>query len=156
MPVTTLKEFLDANGVRYVTISHSKAYTANEVAASAHVPGKSMAKTVMVKVDGRMAMAVLPAAFRVSFDQLRDAIGAREVVLAEEAEFRELFPECEIGAMPPFGNLYGLPVYVAHTLGENEEIAFNAGSHTEVIRLAYADFDRLVKPRVLSFALQPA
>ena len=99
---------------------------------------------------------MLPAAFRVSFDQLRGAIGAREVVLAEEAEFRELFPECEIGAMPPFGNLYGLPVYVADTLGENEEIAFNAGSHTEVIRLAYADFDRLVKPRVLSFALQPA
>ncbi|MGH7509765.1 MAG: aminoacyl-tRNA deacylase [Gemmatimonadales bacterium] len=155
MPITKLKDFLDANGVRYVTISHSKAYTANEVAASAHVPGKSMAKTVMVKVDGRMAMAVLPAAFRVSFDQLRDAIGAREVVLAEEAEFRELFPDCEIGAMPPFGSLYGLPVYVADILGENEEIAFNAGSHTEVIRLAYADFNRLVNPQVLSFALQP-
>lgn len=155
MPLTKLKDFLDANGIRYVTISHSKAYTANEVAASAHVPGKSMAKTVMVKVDGRMAMAVLPAAFRVSFDQLRGAIGAREVVLADEAEFRELFPDCEIGAMPPFGNLYGLPVYVANILGENEEIAFNAGSHTEVIRLAYADFNRLVNPQVLSFALQP-
>jgi Ala-tRNA(Pro) deacylase len=154
MPITQLKEFLDANGVRYVTISHSKAYTATEVAASAHVPGKSMAKTVMVKVDGRMAMAVLPAAFRVSFEQLRSAIGAREVVLAEEAEFRELFPGCEIGAMPPFGNLYGLPVYVADVLVENEEIAFNAGSHTEVVRLAYADFERLVKPRLLSFALQ--
>jgi Ala-tRNA(Pro) deacylase len=132
MPIAKLKEFLDGNGVRYVTISHSKAYTANEVAASAHVPGKSMAKTVMVKVDGRMAMAVLPAAFRVSFEQLRS----------------------EIGAMPPFGNLYGLPVYVADVLVENEEIAFNAGSHTEVIRLAYADFERLVNPRVLSFALQ--
>jgi Ala-tRNA(Pro) deacylase len=155
MPITKLKDFLDANGIRYVTISHSKAYTANEVAASAHVPGKSMAKTVMVKVDGRMAMAVLPAAFRVSFDQLRGAIGAREVVLAEEAEFRELFPDCEIGAMPPFGNLYGLPVYVADILGDNEEIAFNAGSHTEVVRLAYADFKRLVNPQVLSFALQP-
>jgi Ala-tRNA(Pro) deacylase len=155
MPLTKLKDFLDANGVRYVTISHSRAFTTNEVAASAHVPGKSMAKTVMVKVDGRMAMAVLPAASRVSFDQLRGAIGAREVVLAEEAEFRELFPDCEIGAMPPFGNLYGLPVYVADILGENEEIAFNAGSHTEVIRLAYADFNRLVNPQVLSFALQP-
>jgi Ala-tRNA(Pro) deacylase len=154
MPIAKLKEFLDGNGVRYVTISHSKAYTANEVAASAHVPGKSMAKTVMVKVDGRMAMAVLPAAFRVSFEQLRSAIGAQDVVLAEEAEFRELFPGCEIGAMPPFGNLYGLPVYVADVLVENEEIAFNAGSHTEVIRLAYADFERLVNPRVLSFALQ--
>jgi Ala-tRNA(Pro) deacylase len=156
MPLTKLKDFLDANGVRYVTISHSRAFTTNEVAASAHVPGKSMAKTVMVKVDGRMAMAVLPAAFRVSFDQLRGAIGARDVVLAEEAEFRELFPDCEIGAMPPFGNLYGLPVYVADILGQNEEIAFNAGSHTEVIRLAYADFNRLVNPQVLSFALQPA
>lgn len=154
MPMTKLKEFLDANGVRYITISHSKAYTANEVAASAHVPGKSMAKIVMVKVDGRMAMAVLPAAFRVSLEQLRNSIGAREVVLAEEAEFGELFPGCEIGAMPPFGNLYGLPVYVADVLVENEEIAFNAGSHTEVIRLAYADFERLVNPRVLSFALQ--
>jgi Ala-tRNA(Pro) deacylase len=156
MPVESLKDFLDSHGVKYVTVTHSKAYTAHEVAASAHVPGKEMAKPVIVKVDGRMAMAVLPASQRVSFEQLRDAIGARDVTLAAEDEFRALFPDCEVGAMPPFGNLYGLDVYVADALAEDQEIAFNAGTHTEVVRLAYADFERLVKPQVMSFAAQKA
>jgi Ala-tRNA(Pro) deacylase len=153
MPVTKLKELLDANGVKYVVISHSRAYTAQEIAASAHIPGKELAKTVMVRLDGRMAMVVLPSTESVDFDLLRSTTGADEVRLAGEEEFKELFPDCELGAMPPFGNLYGMDVFVADHLTEDEEIAFNAGSHTELVRLAYADFQRLVEPRVLDISV---
>lgn len=152
MPVRRLKEFLDQNKVKYVTIGHSTAYTAQEIAASAHVKGKELAKTVMVKIDGKMAMVVVPASFKVDFDLLQDITGAHQVELAGESEFRSLFPECEVGAMPPFGNLYGMDVYAAEVLAEDEEIAFNAGSHTELIRLAYSDFERLAKPRVVHLA----
>ena len=154
MPVKRLKEFLDSHNVRYVTISHSPAYTAQAIAASAHVSGKELAKTVMIKVDGKMAMAVLPASFQVDFDLLKDALRARSVELASEEEFKGLFPECEVGAMPPFGNLYDMDVVAAAKLAEDEEIAFNAGSHTELIKMAYKDFERLVEPRVVSFAAQ--
>jgi Ala-tRNA(Pro) deacylase len=149
MPVAKLKEFLDSHHVKYVTIHHSPAFTAQEIAASAHVPGKELAKTVMVKADGKMAMAVLPASFRVDLEQLRQSIGASVVELAGEREFKDLFPACEVGAMPPFGNLYGMEVFVAEILTEDEEIAFNAGSHTELLRLKYADFAGLVHPRVV-------
>ena len=152
MPVRKLKEFLDQNGVRWVSIIHSPAYTAQEVAASAHVRGRDLAKTVMVKVDGKPVMVVLPASQRVDFQVLREVTGGQNVVLASEAEFRELFPDCEAGAMPPFGNLYGMDVYVAPKLAEDEEIAFNAGSHTELMKLRYADFERLVRPKVAAFA----
>ena len=152
MPVKKLKDFLDNQNIKYVTISHSPTYTAQEIAASAHIPGKVMAKTVMVKIDGKMAMAVLPASCKVDFDLLKKAAGASTVGLASEQEFKNLFPECEIGAMPPFGNLYGIEVFVADALAEDEEIAFNAGSHTELIRLAYKDFERLVKPRIVKFS----
>ncbi len=152
MPVRKLKEFLDAQQIRYVTINHSPAYTAQEVAASAHVRGKEMAKTVMVTLDGRMAMAVLPASQKISFDLLGEASGAGNVQLASEQAFRDMFPGCEVGAMPPFGNLYDMQVYVSKRLSEDEEIVFNAGSHTELIRLAYKDFDRLVKPKVARIA----
>ena len=152
MPVKKLKDFLDNQNIKYVTISHSPTYTAQEIAASAHIPGKVMAKTVMVKIDGKMAMAVLPASCKVDFDLLKKAAGASTVGLASEQEFKNLFPECEIGAMPPFGNLYGMEVFVADALAEDEEIAFNAGSHTELIRLAYKDFERLVKPRIVKFS----
>lgn len=152
MPVRKLKDYLDANKVKYVSIQHSMAYTAQEVAASAHVKGKELAKTVMVKIDGRMAMAVLPASFQIDMNLLREATTGAKVELASESEFKGLFPECETGAMPPFGNLYGMEVYVAERLAEDEEIAFNAGSHTELIKLPYADFARLVKPKVVSLA----
>ncbi len=152
MPVKRLKAFLDEHHVKYVTISHSRAYTAQEIAAKAHIPGREMAKTVMVKIDGTMAMAVLPASFQIDFDLLKEATGAREVELATEAEFKDLFPECEPGAMPPFGNLYGMDVFVANRLAEDEEIAFNAGTHTELIKMAYPDFVRLVQPVVLQFS----
>ena len=152
MPVKTLKKFLDENKVKYVVISHSPAYTAQDIAASAHIPGKELAKTVMVKIDGKMSMAVLPASYKVDFKLLKKATGASDVVLASEPEFKDMFPECELGAMPPFGNLYGMDVFVAESLAEDEEIAFNAGSHTELVRLAYRDCERLVKPAVLRFS----
>jgi Ala-tRNA(Pro) deacylase len=152
MPVKKLKEFLDESGVRFVSIVHSMAYTAQEIAATTHIPGKEIAKTVMVKLDGKMAMAVLPASYRVDFNLLKKAAGAKKAELASEEEFKDVFPECEVGAMPPFGNLYGMEVYVAQSLAEDEEIAFNAGSHTELIKLAYKDFENLVKPTKLKFS----
>jgi Ala-tRNA(Pro) deacylase len=151
MPMQKLKEFLDSHNIKYITISHSLAYTAQEIAASAHIAGKELAKTVMVKIDGKMAMAVLPASYKVSFDLLKRAAGASKVELANEQEFRDMFPESEVGAMPPFGNLYGTEVFVDESLSQDEEIAFNSGSHTELIKLAYRDFERLVKPKVVKF-----
>jgi Ala-tRNA(Pro) deacylase len=152
MPIKRLREFLEAEGVKYVTITHSQAFTAQEIAASAHIPGKELAKTVMVKIDRDMAMVVLPATEMVSLGRLKEVTGATDVQLASEPEFKDLFPTCALGAMPPFGNLWGMDVYADDRLSEDEQIAFNAGSHTELVRLAYADFERLVKPRVLSVA----
>lgn len=149
MPVRKLKEFLDDHNVKYVTLIHSPAYTSQEVAASAHVPGRELAKSVMVKLDGRMAMVVLPASERVDLEMMKEATGAGRVELASEQEFKDLFPECEAGAMPPFGNLYGLEVFVCESLTRDPEIVFNAGSHTELLKLAYADFEKLVKPTIL-------
>lgn len=147
MPVKQLKEFLDSKSVKYVTVAHSKAYTAQEIAASAHIPGKEMAKTVMVKIDGQMAMAVLPATRRVDFTLLKAAAGAGKVELADEEEFTEMFPGCETGAMPPFGRLYGMDVYMDESLAEDEEICFNAGSHTELMKLSYQDFLEHAEPK---------
>ena len=150
MPVERLRTFLEENHVKFVTISHSPAFTAQEIAASAHVPGKELAKTVMVKLDGRMAMAVLPAPDRVSANRLREATGARDVELASEKEFADMFPSCEVGAMPPFGNLWGMDVFADAHLREDEVIMFNAGSHTELVRVSYSDFERLVHPVIAS------
>ena len=152
MPVRKLKEFLDGNKIRYVAIAHSQAFTSQEIAASAHIPGKELAKTVMIKVDGKMAMAVIPASHKVDFGLLKGVTGGQKVELANEEEFRYKFPECEIGAMPPFGNLYGMEMFVAEGLAEDETIAFNAGSHTELIKLPYSDFYRLVMPKVGKFS----
>jgi len=154
MPVNKVKELLDNENVKYVTVSHSVAYTAQEIAARAHVRGKELAKTVMVKLDGKMAMVVLPSTFKIDFDLLTEASGANDVDLASESEFRDMFPDCEVGAMPPFGNLYGFEVYVAQTLAEDDEIAFNAGNHAELIKLPYAEYERLVKPKVVKISLR--
>jgi len=153
MQLHTLREFLDAEGVKYVNITHSPAYTAQEIAASAHVPGKELAKTVIVKLDGKMAMVVLAATQRVDLQRLKDEASAQSVELADEAEFKGKFPECEAGAMPPFGNLYGMDVFVDESLAKDEEIAFNAGSHTELVQLSYKDYERLVKPKVAALSL---
>lgn len=150
MPVQKLKELLDEHHVKYVVMTHSQAYTAQEVAASAHIPGREVAKTVMVKLDGRMIMVVVPASHRVNLEKLMEATGASKAELASEEEFSKLFPDCSPGAMPPFGNLYGLDVVVAKRLTQDVEIAFNAGSHTELMRLPYKDFEDLVHPKVLS------
>ena len=150
MPVQKLKDYLDQHEVEYVTISHSPAYTAQRIAEVTHIPGKDLAKTVIVKIDDKFAMAVLPASRRVDLRHLQEAIGADEVVLASEQEFKSLFPDCEVGAMPPFGNLYDMGVYVAEQLTEDEEIAFNAGSHTELVRMSYRDYADLVTPEVVA------
>ena len=151
MPVQKLKQYLDSQRIKYVAITHSPAFTAMEVAQSAHIPGRELAKTVMVKLDGKMAMAVLPSLRKVDLNLLRESVGAQEAQLATETEFKSLFPDCETGAMPPFGQLYDMDVYVAESLCDNEEIAFNAGSHTEIIKMAYKDFERVVEPEVMAF-----
>jgi Ala-tRNA(Pro) deacylase len=152
MYLSKVKAFLDIHAVKYVVISHSRAYTAQGIAAIAHISGREVAKTVIVKLDGDLAMAVLPASYQVDLEALRRATGVQVAELASEHEFKRHFPDCETGAMPPFGNLYGIPVYVDETLSLDREIVFNAGSHYELIKLAYADFARLVKPEVMEFS----
>jgi Ala-tRNA(Pro) deacylase len=147
MPAHRLQHFLEDRHVKFDTIAHDVAYTAQEIAALTHIRGRDLAKTVMVKLDDRIAMVVVPASMRINFELLRQATGAQHAELAHEWEFKDLFPECELGAMPPFGNLYGLEVYVEHSLSTEDEIVFNAGSHTELIRMPYRDFERLVQPR---------
>jgi len=151
MPLTKLRTFLDNYNVPYVVISHSVAYTAQGIAALAHIPGKELAKTVIIKLDTELAMAVLPASYLVDTVMLR-AAGARTVEIATEREFKDRFPDCEVGAMPPFGNLYGMKVFVDTSLTKDKEIAFNAGSHRELVRMAFDDFVRLVQPKILPFA----
>ena len=148
MPISRLKRCLDDHNIKYVTIKHSLAYTAQEIAESAHIQGRELAKTVLVNIDGKMAMAILPASEKMNLSLLKQAAGATKVRLAREDEFRDRFPGCELGAMPPFGNLYGMEVFAAETLAADKEIAFNAGSHTELVKLAYQDFERLVQPKV--------
>lgn len=148
-----LIKYLDDNNVPYVTITHSQAFTAQQVAASAHIKGREMAKTVIIKINDKLAMAVLPATYHVDFHLLKEITGNENVVLAHESEFKELFEDCELGAMPPFGNLYNMEVFVAQSLTEEVEIAFNAGTHSELIRMGYSDFERLVKPKILKFSV---
>ncbi len=150
MPMKKLKEYLDSNKVKYTCITHSPAYTAQEIAQSAHVSGDTLAKTVIIKLNGKMAMVVLPATMKVNFAMLQKELGNDSVVLADEFEFKDKFPGCEPGAMPPFGNLYDMEVYVAKRLSHDETIAFNAGSHTELIQLSYKDFADLAKPTVIA------
>jgi Ala-tRNA(Pro) deacylase len=154
MPSEKVKRFLDENQIRYVSIRHSPTFTAQETAASAHIPGRELAKTVIVKIDGSMAMAVLTAPKRLDLESLRRAAGAQSVTLATEKEFSNAFPDCEPGAMPPLGNLYGLNVYIDGALKEDEHIAFNAGSHAELIQMDYDQFERLVQPVVASLSAQ--
>lgn len=146
-----LREFLDSNGVSYRTEVHEPTVDASRTAQAAHVRGREFAKTVIVKADGRLFMTVLPSTDRVDVDQLKQALGAKDLELADEDEINAAFPDCEIGAMPPFGNLYNMDVFVSQHLREDEHIVFNAGSHSEVIRMSYQDYDRLVHPQVLHF-----
>jgi len=150
MPILKrLKEVLDGAKIPYEVYTHPQAFTAQEIAATQHMSGKEMAKVVILKIDGSFAMAVVPAHKRVSFHAVRQALGAKDITLATENEFAALFPECEIGAMPPFGNIFGLPVYVDPALEKDETIFFNAGNHQQTVRLKYAHFKELVKPQVV-------
>jgi Ala-tRNA(Pro) deacylase len=149
VPLSKLRDFLDSHQIKYLVISHSVAYTAQGIAALTHIPGKELAKTVMVMVDGKLAMAVVPASFRVDLFKLKRYLDADTVELASESEFRDRFPDCETGSMPPFGNLYGMDVFVDESLAEDKEIAFNAGSHRELVRMSYADYHSVVKPVVI-------
>lgn len=147
-----LQRLLDAEGVEYELIHHRTDYRASATAADTHTPAVEFAKTVLVWIDGKPAMAVLPANRQLALSKLRKALGAEEVRVATEADADRLCPDCEAGAAPPFGNLYDLPVYVSTTLAEDEQITFNGGDHENAFRLAYADFARLVRPRVLALA----
>ena len=154
MPLSTLREFLDSHNIKYMVISHSLAYTAQGVAALAHVSGKRLAKTVVVKIDGILAMAVIPASCHVDPDRLRRLTGAQNVEIASEREFKDAFPDCETGAMPPFGNLYDMAVYADASLAANEEITFSAGTHRELVRMNWDDMLQLVNPTVDTLTYQ--
>lgn len=154
MPLTKLRQYLDSRNIKYLVLSHSIAYTAQGVAALVHVSGKKLAKTVIVKIDGILAMAVVPASLHVDLELLRAAAGAKVVELATEQEFNDAFPDCETGAMPPFGNLYEMPVYADAKLAECEEITFNAGSHRELMRMNWTDMARLVEPQITNLTLR--
>ena len=152
MPAKQLKEFLDSHKVKYVTMTHSAAYTALEIASLAHIHGDEFAKTVIAKIDGTLVMAVLPASYHVDLSLLKAAAKGKKIALASETDFRDRFPGCETGAMPPFGQLYGMPVFVDESLTRDKEIAFNAGTHHELVRLSYEDFAKLVQPKVAQFS----
>jgi Ala-tRNA(Pro) deacylase len=153
MPARDLKQFLDSHKVKYVTMTHSTAYTAQEIASLAHIHGNEFAKTVIVRIDGALVMAVLPASYHVDLTLLRAAAKGKKITLASETDFRDEFPQCETGAMAPFGQLYGMPVFVEESLTRDKEIAFNAGTHHELIRLSYHDFARLVQPKIAKFSM---
>lgn len=150
-----LKDYLDGQKVHYEILTHQEAYKAPEIAHALHAPEKELAKVVMVKVDGRFVMTVLPATWKVDLHRLRDVFVTSHVRLATEDEFKGLFPDCDIGAMPPFGNLYGLEVYVDQSLTEDQQIVFQAGTHTEAIRMRYADFAAMVRPKIAEFHRSP-
>jgi len=148
-----LKDYLEKNQIGYEVGFHERVYTSQEIAAALHVPGKEMAKVVMVKADGKMTMLVLPASYRVDTKKLKKALQCKKLGIAKEKDFEELFPDCEIGAMPPFGNLYHLEVWVDQILTEDEFIVFQAGSHVETLKIKYSDYARLVNPKVGEFSV---
>jgi Ala-tRNA(Pro) deacylase len=147
-----LHHFLDERHGHYTALTHDRTITANETADAAHIGHRHFAKTVMLKVDEKLAMMVMPASYRIDLVRLSRAMGGSLVELAQEEEFRDAFPDCELGAMPPFGHLYDMPVYVDSRLTGQAEIAFNAGSHTDVVRMPYHEFERLAQPELLWLA----
>ena len=148
-----LIEFLNQNKVRYELLHHPEAFTAQELAAIEHVKGKQHAKVVMVKSDGRQMMAVLPADHRVDLEKFRQLTG-KTAALATEADFKALFPDCATGSMPPFGNLYGVETYVDQSLTDNETIVFEAGTHSDAMKMRYGEFERVAGPKVADFAVK--
>ena len=149
-----LKEYLDKNSIKYTTITHSKAYTAQEMAQTMHVPGRELAKSVVIKIDGKPGLAVLPASQHIDFEKMRNALGSKGIEMVSEGEFEGYFPNCELGGMPPLGNRFNLSVFVSRDLRDDEEIVFNAGTHVDAIRMLYSDFERLVQPVICEFSIQ--
>jgi Ala-tRNA(Pro) deacylase len=147
-----LKDYLEKNGVSYEVGFHPEVFTAQEIAAAQHVRGKEMAKVVMVKADGKKLMLVLPASYQIDMKKLKKVLKCKKVSMAKEKDFEELFPDCEVGAMPPFGNLYNLEVWVDQVLTEDASIVFQAGNHIETVRIKYTDYARLVSPKVGDFS----
>lgn len=154
MPAQKLATFLKENRSKYITLSHSPAYTAAEVAESAHIKGGHLAKTVILNADDQLIMAVIPASHQLDIETLRPVIGATELSLSSEKEFRDRFPTCELGALPPFGQLYGMEIYIADCLSEDKLITFCAGTSTELIQMEYEDYQRLVQPRMISVGFE--
>jgi Ala-tRNA(Pro) deacylase len=147
-----IRMYLDSQEVPYEWLKHSEAFTAQEVAHALHLSGKRLAKTVVVEADSRMVMAVLPASHRLVMSELRGVVEAREVKLLPEEELEKIFPGCDLGAIPPLGDLYGMDVWVDRTIADQEEIVFNAGTHADAVRMKYHDFSALVKPRIGRFS----
>jgi Ala-tRNA(Pro) deacylase len=147
-----LKRLLDENHVDYEVHAHPRAFTAKETAAADHVPPSEMAKVLVLRGQDRFLMAVLPASHVLDLDRLREAVGDAELRLASEREFVDVFPTCEPGAIPPFGQLFDMPVWVDDSLGRERETVFNGGNHNETVHLAYKDFVRLAKPQFGEFS----
>ena len=154
MATRRIREFLDGNHARYVTLNHSPAYTTSQVAESAHVPGRSMAKVVVVVVGGRLAMAVVPVTRDVDLERLREETGKNDVRLADEEEFVQRFEGCKLGTAPPFGSLFGMETYVDRALAASPQIAFNAGTHTDVIVMDFGEYCRLAKPKIVNIGMR--
>ena len=154
MSLKTLQKFLDDHDIEYVVISHSKAYTAQRIAAAAHVSGKEIAKTVILKADGDLLMAVLPGTERVSLTKAQKILNANNVDLANESEFAKAFADCDVGAMPPFGSLYDIKTLVDKKLTKDEQIYFNACSHRELVKMSFEDFAKLEQPQVVDIAVR--
>lgn len=151
MLISKLRKYLDEKSIQYSVGNLPAAFTAQESAELAHISGKDFAKTVMVRIGGRLSMLVLPAKYQVDFLRLSRSLGTGDIYLVSEEEFSDEFPDCDIGAMPPFGHLYGIPVYLASSLASNDTITFIAGTHTDTITMDYQDFEFLVKPKVIHF-----
>ena len=151
--VQKLKELLDGERVKYEHVIHPEVFTMPEVAAVEHEKGQHVIKTVVLKADGQLVLAAVPAALKVDQKALAKLMKAKEVVVAEEHEFANAFPDCEVGAMPPFGGLYGVPLYLDKRLTECDEVVFNAGTHTDTVKMSLADFERLANPEIGDFAV---
>lgn len=152
MSISRIKEYLQENNVAYQIIPHLNVYTAQEVASVAHISGKEIAKTIILKVDGQMVMAVLPATDKVDLQCFCEVMRTTHVEVAEEEEFQNIFWDCELGAMAPLGPLYNMDVFVSKRLTEDDQIAFNADTHTDLVRISYHDFEKLVNPKIFDFS----
>jgi Ala-tRNA(Pro) deacylase len=154
MPAQKLKQILDQRNIKYISINHSPAYTARETAASTFVPRREFAKTIIVDLDGEKVMSVLSASRHVDLAALRSLAGAIEARLATEEEFKALFPDCEVGAMPPVGSLYNMRVFVDKMVTEVDDLCFNAGSHEQILRINCSDYLKLEQPFIGAFSVK--